>query len=235
MSGCILLLANSHSPVFLLNSCLDLFSAPPSPEDPLSRGYGVSLPSSLTVSLPSASVYSTQPRVSVYGTGGRSLMLSGFSREHDYPRYHLAPEGAVYCRLSAREVDFPASLCTYGLQPPFPSGGGGVTSPSPRRTRASSGILTASAIGDGFRLALRTRLTRGRLASPRKPWSFGGGESHPPYRYLYLHLPFQTLQNASRHAFHADWNAPLPTGFPVPRLRRDASYPIIIHAQLLDQ
>ena len=52
MSGCIHHLSSSHSPVFLLNSCLDLFSAPPSPEDPFSRSYGVSLPNSLTVSLP---------------------------------------------------------------------------------------------------------------------------------------------------------------------------------------
>ena len=51
MSGCIRRLSNLHSPVFLLNSCLDLFSAPPSLEDPLSRGYGASLPSSLAMSL----------------------------------------------------------------------------------------------------------------------------------------------------------------------------------------
>ena len=71
MSGCIPRLAASHSPVFLLNSCLDLFSAPPAvaPEDPLSRSYGVSLPSSLTVNLSSASVSSTRPPVSVSGTG----------------------------------------------------------------------------------------------------------------------------------------------------------------------
>ena len=74
----------------------------------------------------------------------------------------------------------------------------------------SNGILTVSSIGLAVRLILRTRLTLGRLTSPRKPWSCGGGASHPPYRYLYLHLPFQTLQSASRHAFHADWNAPLP-------------------------
>ena len=51
MSGCILHLSSSHSPVFLLNSCLDLFSAPLLPEDPLSRSYGVSLPSSLAMNL----------------------------------------------------------------------------------------------------------------------------------------------------------------------------------------
>ena len=53
MSGCIRRLSNLHSPVFLLNSCLDLFSAPHNKsEDPLSRSYGVSLPNSLTMNLP---------------------------------------------------------------------------------------------------------------------------------------------------------------------------------------
>ena len=52
MSGCIPHLSSLHSPVFLLNSCLDLFSAPRSHEDPLSRSYGVNLPNSLTMNRP---------------------------------------------------------------------------------------------------------------------------------------------------------------------------------------
>ena len=196
--------------MFLLKSCLDLFSAPHSREDPLSRGYGLSLPSSLTVIHPSASVYSTRPRVSVYGTGSRPLLLSGFSREHAYPSYPCAPGGEGYCPVSARGVDLPAPLCAYAVQPSIPSEGGGVTSPSPHRAEASTGMLTGSAIGLGLRLILRTRLTQGRLTSPWKPWSFGEGESHPLYRYLYLHLLFQTLQSGSRRAFNAYWNAPLP-------------------------
>ena len=51
MSGCILHISSSHSPVFLLNSCLDLFSAPGRSQDPLSRSYGVSLPNSLASNL----------------------------------------------------------------------------------------------------------------------------------------------------------------------------------------
>ena len=74
----------------------------------------------------------------------------------------------------------------------------------------SNGILTVSAIGLALRLSLRSRLTLIRLALIRKPWSFGEGVSRPLYRYLYLHLLFQTLQNTSRYAFDADWNAPLP-------------------------
>ena len=102
MSGCIHGLSNSHSPVFLLNSCLDLFSAPPSLEDPLSRSYGVNLPSSLTVNLPSALVYSTQPRVSVYGTGTSYVKLSGFSRQQDYPHYQSPQVALVLSYLNSR-------------------------------------------------------------------------------------------------------------------------------------
>ena len=76
--------------------------------------------------------------------------------------------------------------------------------------RVSAGILTGSAIALGLRLMLRARLTQGRLTSPWKPWSFGERESHPLYRYLYLHLLFPTLQQGSRPAFDADGNAPLP-------------------------
>ena len=82
-------------------------------------------------------------------------------------------------------------------------------------------MLTRSAIGIALRLSLRSRLTLIRLALIRKPWSFGEGVSRPLYRYLYLHLLFQTLQYTSRCAFHADWNAPLPTQW-VPGLRRYA-------------
>ena len=74
----------------------------------------------------------------------------------------------------------------------------------------SNGMLTVSAIVLAVRLRLRTRLTLIRLALIRKPWSFGEGASHPLYRYLYLHLLFHTLQNGSRRAFNAEWNAPLP-------------------------
>ena len=169
MSGCIRSLSTWHSPVFLVNSCLDLFSAPGRSQDPFSRSYGVNLPNSLAMNLPSASVYSTRSRVSVYSTGGCALLLSGFSREHGYRHCRLGPGSAPYCRVSARTVDLPAVLGAYALQPPIPSGGGRVTSPSPHRTRVSSGILTASSIGLALRLILRTRLTLNRLTLFRKP------------------------------------------------------------------
>ena len=56
-----------------------ILCALPSPgRDPLSRSYRVNLPSSLTVNHSSASVFSTRPRVSVYGTGAAWISLADF-------------------------------------------------------------------------------------------------------------------------------------------------------------
>ena len=79
-----------------------------------------------------------------------------------------------------------------------------VSLPRPRIARAdSAGILTGQSICIAVRLIIRVRLTPGRLTSPGNPWSCGGGGSRPPYRYLYLHLLFRTLQSTSRYAFDA--------------------------------
>ena len=55
--------------MFLLNSCLSLFTAACICRHPFSRSYGAILPSSLTMLLPSALGFSPHPPVSVYGTG----------------------------------------------------------------------------------------------------------------------------------------------------------------------
>ena len=55
--------------MFLLNSCLGQFSAAYIRRHPFSRSYGVILPNSLTMLLPSALGFSPHPPVSVYGTG----------------------------------------------------------------------------------------------------------------------------------------------------------------------
>ena len=55
--------------MFLLNSCLSLFSAACSRRHPFSLSYGAILPSSLTMLLPPALGFSPHPPVSVYGTG----------------------------------------------------------------------------------------------------------------------------------------------------------------------
>ena len=72
---------------------------------------------------------------------------------------------------------------------------------SPFTLLGSNGIFTVSSIGFAHRLILRSRLTLIRLALIRNPWSFGEEVSRLLYRYLYLHLLFQKLQNTSRYFF----------------------------------
>ncbi len=207
--------------------------ASPGGEDPFSRSYGADLPSSLTTNHPSALVYSTRPRVSVYGTDAHKVLFSGFSRRQAYPRCLRGPEALQYCQVRLGVCTLLHSSAPTPFNPLFRQGAE-VSQPRHRITPVSSnGILNVSAIGLAFRLILRVRLTPGRLTSPGKPWSYGEGESHPLYRYLYLHLLFLTLHRPSQNGFKADRNAPLPI-LCIPRLRRTASYPIIIHAPSLD-
>ena len=148
-------------------------------EGPFIRSYRVSLPSSLTVIHPSASVYSTRPRVSVYGTGATRLMFSGFSWRHGYLRCCLARKGAAYfefgsCRGFAGGSLLPTPFNRLFRQP------AAVSHPRHRVTPGgSTGILTGSAIGLAWRLSLRARLTAIRLALIEKPWSFGEGFTPP--------------------------------------------------------
>ena len=169
MSGCIPHLSILHSPVFLLNSCLDLFSAPYLRRDPLFRSYRVNLPSSLTTNHSSALVYSTRSRVSVYGTGDSRVKLSGFSWRRDYVHYQRGPKALLYCQVRLeRRTSLPFSIST-----PFnrlfrqPAA---LSLPRLRiAPKVSNGILTVSSIGIPQRVNLRTRLTLIRLALIRKP------------------------------------------------------------------
>ena len=95
-----------------------ILCAPPGGGDPLSRSYGVNLPSSLTVNLSSASVSSTRPRVSVCGTGRLRICLADFLGSLITTAVGL-PGGAPYCLLSSREVDLPASPLTTGFNALF--------------------------------------------------------------------------------------------------------------------
>ena len=124
--------------------------------------------------------------------------FSGFSRWHDYPRYRSGPKSVAYCQVRIKGwICLPLSTPT-----PFNllfRQQAEVSRPRPHITHAAStGILTGSSICLGCRLIIRFRLTPGRLTSPGNPWSYGGGESHSPYRYLYLHLLFLTLHRGSR-------------------------------------
>ena len=61
--------------MFLLNSCLGLFTVAYRSRHPLFRSYGVNMPSSLTTLLPLALGFSPHLPVSVYGTGAFQIQL----------------------------------------------------------------------------------------------------------------------------------------------------------------
>ena len=185
-----------------------ILCAPRCRGDPFSRSYGVSLPSSLTMNLSSALVYSTRPPVSVYGTGNRDLELRGFSREHGYRRCHFARRLRVLSRLGSARGFACAHRHLTRFNGLFRQPAGVSLLRPPFAVTAGSGMLTASSIAVASRLRLRSRLTLIRLALIRKPWSYGGKVSRLPYRYLCLHLLFHTLQHASGHAFGASGMLP---------------------------
>ena len=87
--------------MFLVNSCLGLFSAANSRWHPFSRTYGVNLPSSLTTLLPLALGSSPHLPVSVCGTGSPT-------NSHNFSRHNLHSLRLIrlaYARGNQRPVE----------------------------------------------------------------------------------------------------------------------------------
>ena len=59
---------------------------------------------------------------------------------------------------------------------------------------------------------LRSRLTLSGRSFLRKPWVFGGRDSHPSFRYSYRHSHFHTLQHSSRYTFNVYGTLPYHLG-----------------------
>ena len=143
---------------------------------PFSRSYGASMPSSLTVVLPIASVCSTRPPVSVLVRAPTSLPR-GFSRKHGISDF------AQSLRLASRSewcADFHAHPPTRfhvdvqnHARMPFS------VAPSVMTVRQRYRNVCLLRIGYAFRPRLSSRLTLGGLALPRNPWAFGGRVSRP--------------------------------------------------------
>ena len=213
--------------MFLLNSCLSLFSAAHIRGLPFSRSYGDILPSSLAMLLPSALGSSPHPPVSVYGTGMYhtiAAFLDGSSTLF-----------ATYCSLPVT-----GSLYEGAFPPPqIPR-----LDPAPSRARASSPCPHSSddtwcrnmnllSIGYAFRPHLRPRLTQGRSALPWIPWIFGLEDSH-------LHLAthsgiLSSIQSTAPSGTASSRMQCSSTNLAVPQLRCRVSAPDIFGAGPLDQ
>ena len=162
--------------------------------------------------------------MSVYGTGAAWISLADFlgSMVTSILRCASAP----YTLRFDSPADLPTGINIYTLQPAIPSAGRTVTSPSPRHSMRQYGNINPFFHRRRVRLCLRSRLTLIRLALIRKPWSFGGGVSRPPYRYSY-HICFSMRSNKG-HPSSSTRHGMLPYHvLRHPRLRQ------IVYARLL--
>ena len=161
--------------MFLINSRLGRFAAAPQGSrreavhprgHPFSRSYGVIMPSSLTMVLPIASVYSTRLPVSVLVRAPAGLPR-GFSREHGLAGFaqslRLASRACASAGFHAArptrfhgDVQNPARL-------PFS------VTPSVVPTRQRYRNVYLLCIGYACLPRLSSRLTLGGLALPRNP------------------------------------------------------------------
>ena len=153
--------------MFLINSCLGLFSATSLLRHPLLRTYGVNLPSSLTTLLPIVLGFSPHLPVSVCGTGTFTLD-SGFSRQCGISYFSTLISLPI--RPSKHPADFPARLST-SLGRPLPANRITYPPASPLlsneyRQYRNFNLLS---IAYAFRPRLRSRLTLGGRTFPRKP------------------------------------------------------------------
>ena len=161
--------------MFLINSRLGRFAATPGRSGrevlhrqghSFSRSYGVSMPSSLTMVLPIASVCSTRPPVSVLVRAPMSLPR-GFSRKHGLADF------AKRLRLASRGM----RLAGFHASPPTRFHGD-VQNPARLPFSVAPSVMTVHrryrnvrllCIGYAFRPRLSSRLTLGGLALPRNP------------------------------------------------------------------
>ena len=128
------------------------------------------MPSSFTVVLSRALEYSSRPPVSVCGTG--ALLCPGAFLGTNFDGTALA------CAAAPRIFD-------YRRPSPFMR--------SSRLNFSGHGILNRVCITYAFRPRLSSRLTLGGRTFPRKPWTYGGWNFHPPCRYSCLHSHFWNL------------------------------------------
>ena len=97
--------------MFLVNSCLGLFSAACSRRLPLFRSYGVNLPSSLTTLLPLALGFSPHLPVSVCGTGTLAFPRAFLASKHRrLPYYSSVPFARVNQRPGPAILKCPSGL-----------------------------------------------------------------------------------------------------------------------------
>ncbi len=192
------------------------------------------MPSSLTWFLSRTLGFSPRLPVSVYGTDSASSTFRGFSRQPSIGRSALSVDAASLRASGYMSGGF-ACRTPYTLRPPIPTDGRPSILRHPITPMRKYRNINLSSIDYAFRPRLRFRLTLGGRTCPRKPWIFGGRDSHPPFRYSCLHLHLPALQRSFPTAF----DAPATLSYRPSKLGPAASVadlvPIIFGAEPLDQ
>ena len=176
---------------------------------PLSRSYGVNLPSSLTRVFPRALGFSPHPPVSVYGTG-TFVLTRGFSWQCGISHFATYSSLAFASHLYG-QTDLPARP-DYLLRHALPTACLTYPTASPH---CSNGLrwywnLNQLSIAYAFLPRLRSRLTLSGRAFLRNPWVFGGQDSHLSFRYSYRHYLFLAVHGSLRYRFCPLGTLPYP-------------------------
>ena len=145
---------------------------------PFSRSYGVILPSSLTRVLSLTLGFSPHLPVSVCGTGTYSL-TSGFSWQCEISSFGSLTSPSQPSLTTCGFACISASLLGHAL----PAACSAYPSASPLRSNDFRWYwnLYQLSIAYDLRPRLRSRLTLSGRAFLRKPWIFGGPDSHRPF------------------------------------------------------
>ena len=161
--------------MFLVNSRLGLFTAALFPGHPFFRSYGVILPSSLTIVLSLTLGFSPHLPVSVCGTGTYGL-ASGFSWQREISSFGSVTSPS---QLTLKVRGF-ACVQDLLLGHALPAACSAYPSASPLRSNDFRWYrnLYLLSIAYDLRPRLRSRLTLSGRAFLRKPWIFGGKDSH---------------------------------------------------------
>ena len=153
--------------MFLVNSCLGLFTAAYIRRHPFSRSYGVILPSSLTIVLSLTLGFSPHLPVSVCGTGTFDL-ASGFSRQREIGCFQL--HNATPSQLNLKACGF-TYIQTSLLGHAQPTACSTYPSASPHHSNNHWWYrnINLLSIAYDFRPRLRSRLTLSGRTFLRKP------------------------------------------------------------------
>ena len=212
-------LARSRSAVFLLNSCMGRFSAPPrgGPLLPKLRGCFAEFLDEVSLARLGASAH--PPTCVGFGTARAGVWTPAF--------------------LGARAPG------AGGGRPPPPGRFRGPLPEARARTGPSGppharGNVDPLSIGYASRPGLRRRLTPGGRTCPGKPWDSGGRDSHPAFRYSCPHHLRLRVHGRSRAPLRARSRAPLPirergsrrfgTALTPDHFRRGTSRPVSCYA-----